>query len=183
MTTEELNEQVAEICKEYGVTKSTSSFKDFTVFKMEWLRTGDWMWIQFPDYLEDAPNEICISLLRSILNKIFKSGEIEYEDSFKEYIRSNEFVSANIPLFMKRCKVAIPEKENVGIRAIASECGFDGIIGWTKYKQPRASAIFCIILIPICYNDVQNAKDVETIIKEYVGRLNKAKLGLRKAGV
>ena len=84
---EKLNAAVKELAEKFGYQEALVEFKPFDDFKVRWVRSYKWIELDISDYLEDAPEEVVLSVVRTILQKI-ANQESDYEPMAVEYLRT-----------------------------------------------------------------------------------------------
>lgn len=141
---EKLNAAVKELAKEFGYQETIVEFKPFDDFKVQWVRSYKWIELDIPDYLEDAPEEVVLSIARTILQKI-ANQESEYEPMAVEYLRTLH-LSPHRQTFLRRAGISEDAMtiSNFGRRKVAD----DVLVLQADVSRIYRSVIFKVLVIP-----------------------------------
>lgn len=141
---EKLNAAVKELAKEFGYQEALVEFKPFDDFKVQWVRSYKWIELDISDYLEDAPEEVVLSIARTILQKI-ANQESEYEPMAVEYLRTLH-LSPHRQTFLRRAGISEDAMtiSTFGRRKVQD----DTLVLQADVSRIYRSCIFKVLVIP-----------------------------------
>ena len=87
----------------YGRTACRCAFMASKDFSFRWSFKDRELDLKVSDYVRDAPDEALEDLVKGMLGYVFTKKPLSVE-IFAEYVRSDEFILAHRPIFMKRAK-------------------------------------------------------------------------------
>jgi predicted metal-dependent hydrolase len=88
-----------------GYANVDATYRPFKEFKTTWSRTGDSAVFLVTDYLRGAPKTILEEFAASLFARARAKGRGErYSETVRQYLRSEEFVSRNRPLYLARSR-------------------------------------------------------------------------------
>ncbi len=103
VTQEEMHQIFSRVGKKHGYDSVTAEFSAFKDFKAFWERGYKFIDFQISDYLMDAPAEAVESLAERIYSSI-EGKEQPYSDAMKEWALSDEFITKERPIYLKRSR-------------------------------------------------------------------------------
>lgn len=84
-----------------GYEDVQAEFSPFRDFKLKWTRSYKWISFEISDYLRDAPEEVVISLFRTVYRRI-ADEKPSYEETLSDYITTEDFIRRSQPVFIRR---------------------------------------------------------------------------------
>lgn len=140
---EKLNAAVKELAKEFGYQEALLEFKPFDDFKVKWMRSYKWIELDISDYLEDAPEEVVLSVVRTILQKI-ANQESDYEPVAVKYLRTLHS-TPHRQTFLDRAGISNPIAISAfGLRKVQD----DVLVLQADVSRIYRSLIFKVLVIP-----------------------------------
>lgn len=101
ITDERLTEITGTIGADYGYKDVEARFVAFRDFKVKWRRSYTWISLDVSDYLQDAPEEVVESTLRTIFMRI-KGETCDYDDVVTDFVLDPRFARVNRPKYIRR---------------------------------------------------------------------------------
>lgn len=101
ITTERLQKITAPIFAEYGWKDTIVGFAAYKDLKVKWTRSYTWIEMDISDYLDDAPEDVVVSLVDTICRRI-RGYMADYPESVLAYLNSQGFRDVQRPRYLKR---------------------------------------------------------------------------------
>jgi len=87
---------------DYGFTHVTAGYSQETDLKVAWRRMNGSIDFWVSDYIEEAPEDVLRSLATTIYSRITDDSQVPYSDRALEYLKSDDFVKRNQPIYLGR---------------------------------------------------------------------------------
>lgn len=81
-----------------------AEYSPFKEFKTSWKRCGDLAEVSVTDYMKRADTEVKSDLANSIVQRLQGHGNDIFTPTLVNYLRSDEFLQRNQPLYLKRSR-------------------------------------------------------------------------------
>lgn len=105
ITPERLQEITAPIFAEHGWEDTIVGFAAYKDLKAKWTRSYAWIEMSISDYLDDAPEDVVISLVDIICRRI-RGHMADYPESVLAYLNSQGFRDVQRPRYLERLRGA-----------------------------------------------------------------------------
>jgi len=162
----------------YGYELVKAQFRPFKEFKTTWERCGAQADFKVTDYLQAASDVVLEDFAHCIFKRIQKRRREVYTDRLRDWLRSQEFVSRNRPLYLDRSRnLRMNSKgESYDLQAMAEHLRSQGLIAdcqdayisWTD-RPNRFRMGYCSLLMRVvAISSVLDSVKVPDLVTEYV---------------
>ncbi len=143
---------------DFGFRRIDAEFRPFKEFKTTWERCGEEADFKVTDYLRAANEGVLQDFAETIFTRIRRRRREEYTQRMKLWLRSNDFLSRNRPLYLGRSRnlTLTPQGGTLDLRELAESLRSDGLIGdcedayltWTD-RPNRSRMGYCSLLMRV----------------------------------
>ncbi len=143
---------------DFGFKRIGAEFRPFKEFKTTWERCGEHANFKVTDYLRSANENVLRDFAETIFTRIERRRKEEYTERMKTWLRSNEFLSRNRPLYLGRSRNLrlSPEGRAFDLRELAESLRSQGLIEdsqdayltWTD-RPNRSRMGYCSLLMRV----------------------------------
>lgn len=103
---ERLKRCFEEVGRRFRYDSVNAEFMAFNDFKVSWQRTYGWIDFRVSDYLQDAPDDVLMSLADSIFKRIMGEDD-SYSPNLYDWVTSPEFCASKQGLYLlRRCNLS-----------------------------------------------------------------------------
>ena len=162
----------------YGFSDVNASFHPFKEFKTVWERSGAQVEFKVTDYLEGADPSVLGDFAECLFTRIKQRRREAYSDRLRAWLRSDEFVGRNRPLYLERSRnlTLSPIGEAYDLLSLADSLrtkgliqdGHEAFLSWTD-RPNRSRMGYCSTLMRVAA--ISSALDDEKVpgfVAEYV---------------
>jgi predicted metal-dependent hydrolase len=100
----ELEEAFCRIGKKYGFESVIVRFRPFREFKTRWRKDPRHVYVEIPDYLEDAPKKVLENMAEMIFLQITKQPWKDDQKELADWTSSEEFVKNKQAIYIARAR-------------------------------------------------------------------------------
>jgi hypothetical protein len=143
---------------EFGFRQVDAEFRPFKEFKTTWERCGERADFKVTDYLRSAGEPVLQDFAETIFTRINRRRREEYTERMKAWLRSDEFLSRNRPLYLGRSRnlSLTPQGRILDLDELAESLRSQGLIEncqdayltWTD-KPNRSRMGYCSLLMRV----------------------------------
>jgi hypothetical protein len=159
-----------------GFRRIDAEYRPFKEFKTTWERCGEQADFKVTDYLRAADEPVLEDFAETIFTRIRQRRREEYTERMKAWLRSDDFLSRNRPLYLGRSRnlSLTPHGRSFDLTELAESLRSDGLIEncqdayltWTD-RPNRSRMGYCSLLMRVVA--VSSALD-SAVIPESVAR-------------
>ncbi|MDD1770048.1 MAG: DUF45 domain-containing protein [Methanomassiliicoccales archaeon] len=142
----------------HGFRRVDAEFRPFKEFKTTWERCGEQADFKVTDYLRAATEPVLQDFAETIFTRIKRRRREEYTERMKAWLRSDDFLSRNRPLYLGRSRnlSLTPQGLAFDLRDLAESLRADGLIDncedayltWTD-RPNRSRMGYCSLLMRV----------------------------------
>lgn len=142
----------------HGFSHVDAEFRPFKEFKTTWERCGEQANFKVTDYLRAADEPVLQDFAETIFTRIKRRRREEYTERMKAWLRSEDFLSRNRPLYLGRSRnlSLTPRGRAFDLRDLAESLRSDGLIEnsedayltWTD-RPNRSRMGYCSLLMRV----------------------------------
>lgn len=176
---DELDYAFREVGGSFGFEEIDAQFAQYKEFKSTWSRCGKKVSFQISDYLSEAGSEVLQDFAQSLYSRLghLGNGNI-YGPRLKEYLRSDEFLARNQPLYVRRSRnlSRTPKGEHYDLRETYENLVNKGMVSpfphaslsWTV-RGNRTRVGYCsVIMHVVAISSLLDNEKVPEHVHEYV---------------
>ncbi|MBO4502142.1 MAG: hypothetical protein J5707_00585 [Candidatus Methanomethylophilus sp.] len=171
-----LTEIFATVGKTFRYDTVNAEFMAFRDFKCTWQRSYKWVDFRISDYLEDAPDDVLISLAQTLFRKI-RGDEYTTSDRLREWVTDPSFHEQKQNVYLSRCAgyTCSPEGTHKSLQE-----AYDRLIGaglvpydpsivltWYDGSYTHKAAGCSVLMRVVAISDALDADDIPDFVLDY----------------
>lgn len=173
-----IKESFSIIGREFGYENVDAEFAPFKELKIKWQRSKGKAEFKVSDYLADADRQIMDDIARALFSRISGNKMNGYPESMNAWVTSDEFISANRPMYLRRSKNLsrtaegdVRNLEDSRRRLIVA--GLipdypDVLISWTRGPNVRRVGYCSVLMKVIAISSVFDNEAIPEFVMDYV---------------
>jgi len=173
-----LREVFGRLGAQRGFGRVEARYHPYKEFKSTWVRRPGEVSFRISDYLSTTREELLSDFAHSLYDRMGDGRGMRYSDSFRQYLRSREFLDRNRPLYLGRSRnLSLSPKGRVHDLEEAFErlsgAGLidgngDAYLTWTASPNRRRMGYCSVLMKVIAISSLLDSPEVPEFVTDYV---------------
>ena len=171
-----LTEIFATVGKTFRYDTVNAEFMAFREFKCTWQRSYRWVDFRISDYLEDAPDEVLVSLAQTLFRKIL-GDEFTTSDKLRAWVTDPEFHTLKQNIYLSRCsgysRTAVGKHKNlqesydrlIGAGLVPYDPSI--VLSWYDGAYTHKAAGCSVLMRVVGISNLLDADDIPDFVLDY----------------